>query len=81
MSFGYQGTKPQIHKHVSSSSCQHRQKFQEEGSDQTHKLRGKTIGNVTIQIVAIAWNDTKIKTKEKICTQTSQNGVTKKCSI
>ena len=26
-------------------------------------------------------NDTKIETKEKICTQTSQNGVTKKCSI
>jgi len=26
-------------------------------------------------------NDMKIETKEKICTQTSQNGVTKKCSI
>jgi len=26
-------------------------------------------------------NDTKIETKKKLCTQTSQNGVTKKCSI
>jgi len=26
-------------------------------------------------------NDTKIEMKEKICTSTSQNGVTKKCSI